>query len=238
MTVQRSAAESRGEDARQLRPPWGSREPGETTSRHRSGLVRDSHGYVGHVSEPVGPTHRLRFETPPEKSGRPLQDRPSHCVGLLSSHWNLLLTPVELRKLLERAKRDERLDSEPDHERRRSARRYRRRLTPDDQQHAVAAYGLGATIRQIAKELGSNPTTVSGILKRQGVRLRLRSPEPCQVDAMVRLYESGLSLARVGEQLGFDARTVQHKLRERGVERRDTHGRRRSSWSQQFGDPD
>ena len=81
------------------------------------------------------------------------------------------------------------------------------------------------TVYELGDEFGIERRTVSVILKRHGVRMRMQSLDEEAIDEAVRLYESGLSLAKVGERVGVTARTVQLRLRERGVTMRDTHGR-------------
>jgi len=69
--------------------------------------------------------------------------------------------------------------------------------------------------------------TVSKILKRHGVAMRMRGLSSEQADEAVRLYKAGWSLARTGERMGVDAGTVLNRLRERGVKIRDAQGRER-----------
>ena len=85
-------------------------------------------------------------------------------------------------------------------------------------------YKDGATVYVLAKEFGCNRTTVSNVLKRHGVTLRMKPLTAEQVDEAAVLYRQGLSLARVGKQLGVSARTVQLRLRGRGVVMRDVRG--------------
>ena len=99
------------------------------------------------------------------------------------------------------------------------------RLTEPQVVGLVASYHSGATIYELADEFDIDRRTVSARLKRQGVRLRLKSPTAADVDDMVRLYKSGLSLVKVGLRTGFVARTVQRSLWARGLRLRDSHGR-------------
>jgi hypothetical protein len=59
--------------------------------------------------------------------------------------------------------------------------------------------------------------TISQHIKTAGVKMRLQSLTPQQVDAAAALYATGLSLAGVGRELGCHASTVLIACREKGV---------------------
>jgi DNA-directed RNA polymerase specialized sigma24 family protein len=108
-----------------------------------------------------------------------------------------------------------------------AVKQVQRRLGEPEIDEAVRLYQAGATIQQVATQLGVDRKTVSRQLKAQGVTLRLVGLSSTQIEEAIELYGSGLSLAQVGERLGVDAGTVHARLRERGVVFRDTQGRPR-----------
>ena len=88
-------------------------------------------------------------------------------------------------------------------------------------------YEAGATVNELAAELGCHRTTVAERLKQAGTVMRGQSPTPEDFDSMVLLYATGLSLQEVGNRLGFCANTVGNCLRGLRIQTRDTHGRDR-----------
>ncbi|MFF5498942.1 hypothetical protein [Streptomyces aquilus] len=106
-------------------------------------------------------------------------------------------------------------------------RRRARQLDDAQVRELIAAYEDGATVYQLGDQFSISRQTVSKILKRNGVEMRMRGLSAEQIDEAARLYEAGQSLARIGERLGVDAWTVRARLVERGVRMRDTHGRER-----------
>jgi lambda repressor-like predicted transcriptional regulator len=85
-------------------------------------------------------------------------------------------------------------------------------------------YQAGATLKEIASRYGVHRTTVSSILKKEGVQIRNQSLGPEAIASAVELYRSGLSLAMVGSKLSCDASTVRLVLLRSGVALRDQHG--------------
>ena len=90
---------------------------------------------------------------------------------------------------------------------------------------AEARYEAGATLKAIASDLGISRQSLAHQLRKRGLKLRGRAPEPHEVDEMRRRYEAGDSLETVGSRLGFSAGTVRTWLIDSGVAMRDTHGR-------------
>ncbi|MDO4607347.1 MAG: hypothetical protein Q4B12_08520 [Bowdeniella nasicola] len=66
-------------------------------------------------------------------------------------------------------------------------------------------------------EFSCHRATVSAVLKRRGVALRLQPATKVEIERMIALYQSGLSLAAVGNNLGINANTVLKYLRANGV---------------------
>jgi transposase-like protein len=82
----------------------------------------------------------------------------------------------------------------------------------------VAGYQSGQTMTSLAAEYGVKRESISKLLRREGVEIRLRrqmSQE--QIDEAVRLYRSGLSLQQIGTRLGWDHNTIYRHLKKRGV---------------------
>lgn len=92
---------------------------------------------------------------------------------------------------------------------------------------AEARYKAGATLREVAVDLGLSRPRLSSLLRARGVRLRRRSPSEAEVDEMRRRYAAGESLERIGSGLGFSAGTVRGWLLTEGMVMRDSHGRQR-----------
>ena len=101
------------------------------------------------------------------------------------------------------------------------------RIYDADMLTAKRHYEAGATLRQIARDLGLSRQRLALELRTRGVRLRGCAPSETEVDEMVRRYGEGESLDRVGSHLGFSAGTVRTWLISRGVQMRDSHGRER-----------
>ena len=99
-----------------------------------------------------------------------------------------------------------------------------RRLSPTQIDDLVAAYKDGATINQLAANLGVHRTTIAKHLDRKGVpRQRLQWDENTLRDA-ADLYATGLSLAEVANLYGIDAQTVANRFRRAGVPVRPRRG--------------
>ncbi|URM93982.1 helix-turn-helix domain-containing protein [Actinomadura madurae] len=99
-----------------------------------------------------------------------------------------------------------------------------RRLSDEQVHQLIEDYQSGSTVYQLGERFGVSRQTVSRILKRHGVTMRMSGMSQEQIDEAVRLYEAGQSLARIGERLGFDDMTVRSRLIERGVRMRARQG--------------
>lgn len=140
-------------------------------------------------------------------------------VGLFSSH----------AKQMRKAQRHLSTDSTHDYPRATSShkRKTQPRLSEEKACEIVTAYEAGKTVYELATSYNCHRVTISAVLKRKGVAIRLTSPTSEQIHEMVHFYQSGLSLAKVGERFGFNPSTVLTHLREAGVATRDAHGRAR-----------
>ncbi|GLZ06788.1 helix-turn-helix domain containing protein [Actinomadura sp. NBRC 104412] len=117
--------------------------------------------------------------------------------------------------------------TDPEPERRpRDVRSHAKQLKEREAQQVVAAYRAGATVYELGRRFGIHRNTVSKILKRQGVRMRMGGMSPEQIDEAVNLYQEGWSLARIGKHMGVDGQTVRSRLLERGVKLRPRPGNR------------
>jgi hypothetical protein len=92
-------------------------------------------------------------------------------------------------------------------------------------QQLVAQYEAVATVYQLGGRFGIARQTVSKILKRRGVTMRMKGLTGEQIEEAVRLYEGGWSLARIGAKFSIDAWTVRARVVERGVRMRPRPGR-------------
>lgn len=102
-----------------------------------------------------------------------------------------------------------------------------RKLSEDEVTNLAQRYRDGASTYELAERFGVHRVTVTGHLRRSGVRLRGQSMTETEVDRAAELYGQGWSTARIGQELGFDGGTVWRALRARGVRMRDSHGRER-----------
>ncbi len=100
-------------------------------------------------------------------------------------------------------------------------------LTPEQIEQIVAEYLAGATARKLGEGFEVDRKTVSGILKSNGVTMRLHSMQPGEIEQAIRLYESGLSLANVAKRIPYKASTIWRELKRIGVQMRDCQGKRR-----------
>lgn len=92
---------------------------------------------------------------------------------------------------------------------------------------AQRQYEAGATLRELANELGIGRKRLALLLRDRGVRMRRATPSPDEVREMARRYAGGELLERVGKPLGFSPSTVRNHLRSAGIVLRDAHGRER-----------
>ena len=100
-----------------------------------------------------------------------------------------------------------------------------RRFTESETKAIIDGYLAGKTVYELADTHRCNRTTISAVLKRNGVPLRLTPATDEQVEEMIHFYRSGLSLAAVAAKIGVNASTVLNRLREHNVPTRDSHGR-------------
>jgi hypothetical protein len=100
-----------------------------------------------------------------------------------------------------------------------------KQLQEEQAQKLIAAYKVGATVYQLGRQFGIARQTVSKILHRHGVTMRMTGLSPSQIVEAARLYESGWSLAQVGMHLEVSSDTVRLRLLERGVRMRPRPGR-------------
>jgi len=99
------------------------------------------------------------------------------------------------------------------------------RLSVNEAALLCCDYREGATVYELAAKYGCHRNSVSAHLKRNGVKMRVRSLTEDQILQAIELYESGLSLVKVKERMGVTSETIRLRLIERGVVMRDSHGR-------------
>jgi hypothetical protein len=82
----------------------------------------------------------------------------------------------------------------------------------------IEAYEGGASMAELARMYGVRRVSISALLRREGVSIRVRRVmSQGEVDRAVQLYVGGLSLQKIGDQLGWDHKTIYGQLRKRGV---------------------
>lgn len=81
------------------------------------------------------------------------------------------------------------------------------------------SYQAGTTAAELAKRYGVHRHTITELLKREAVNIRVRrSMSEAEIDQAVSLYNQGQSLQRIGARLGWDHNTIYRRLKQRGVE--------------------
>jgi IS30 family transposase len=94
--------------------------------------------------------------------------------------------------------------------------RQRRMLKEDEIARLIEGYKDGGTVYELGREFGVHRATVSVLLKRNGVALRMRGLDESLRPEIIRLREEGWSYYRLGPRFGVDPATVKHFLRKRG----------------------
>jgi len=101
----------------------------------------------------------------------------------------------------------------------------KRHLSPDQIEQIVAGYLAGTTARELGERFEVDRSTVSGILKANGVTMRRHPMQPAEIKLAIQLYESGLSLAKLSEVLPYDPSTTWREFKRLGIGTRDYQGR-------------
>ena len=89
-----------------------------------------------------------------------------------------------------------------------------------DRDEAVRLYISGWTVRDVARHLGANETTINWTLRQCGIKIRpaIRGLDrSLDRDRMVELYGRGMSLRQIGREVGCGHHTVTRELKIRGV---------------------
>jgi IS30 family transposase len=82
----------------------------------------------------------------------------------------------------------------------------------------IDAYKAGTTMTALAKRYDVKRETISKLLRREGVTIRVRrAMSRAEIDQAVQLYKGGLSLQKIGDQLGWDHNTIYRHLKKRAV---------------------
>jgi lambda repressor-like predicted transcriptional regulator len=100
-----------------------------------------------------------------------------------------------------------------------------KQLQEEQAQTLITAYEAGATVYHLGRQFGIARQTVSKILHRRGIPMRMTGLSPSQIEEAARLYESGWSLAQVGMHMEVSSDTVRLRLLEHGVRMRPRPGR-------------
>lgn len=99
-----------------------------------------------------------------------------------------------------------------------------RRMGRNEIAELIHAYQAGGRVANLADQFQVDPSTITSLMHRHGIRLRYPALIPEEVESAAQLYESGLSVAVVAGHFGVDASTVWRYLSRAGVQMRDTHG--------------
>ena len=105
----------------------------------------------------------------------------------------------------------------------------KRHLSSSEIEQIVAGYLAGTTARELGERFEVDRKTVSGILKNNGVTMRLQSMQPDEIEHAIRLYASGLSFAKIAAVLPYDPSTIWRGLKRIGIPRRGANNQRTQS---------
>lgn len=85
----------------------------------------------------------------------------------------------------------------------------------------VQRYHAGETVYELAKAFGCHRSTVSAVLKRNGVTVTLvKSEKMFDPTEVVALYESGMKSKEIGKLFGVSEQTIRDCLKKQGVKMR------------------
>jgi len=90
--------------------------------------------------------------------------------------------------------------------------RMKARLNPAQLGLLIDRYVSGKTVYELAADFGINRQTVSVILKREGVPMRMQGIKDAQHDEIARLRSQGWSFARLGERFNVSGSTIRNYL--------------------------
>lgn len=88
----------------------------------------------------------------------------------------------------------------------------------------IAAYRGGEVVTSLASRFQVHHSTISKLLKRQGVSRSAKKLNSIQVSRALELYQGGLSLVSVAGRIGCSPGTIRNTLEAEGIARRDSHG--------------
>ncbi len=91
------------------------------------------------------------------------------------------------------------------------------RLAETDEAEVARKYQQGQSVYALADEYGIHRTTISTILKRQGVNTRYNFMTEEMITQATRLRQQGLSYKAIGQQLGVTDRTVYSALKRQEI---------------------
>lgn len=102
----------------------------------------------------------------------------------------------------------------------------RRALDDTQEQQVIELYQNGASIGDIASQMGCGATTVHTILSRRSIERRPKPGRPSPIpqfqrDAMVEAYLSGLSATNAATLFGYSETACYNALEEKGIARRE-----------------
>lgn len=85
----------------------------------------------------------------------------------------------------------------------------------------VCRYRTGETVYELAKAFGCHRSTVSAILKRNGVTVTLvKSEKMFEPTEAVALYKAGMKSKDIGKRFGVSEQTIRDCLKKQGVKMR------------------
>lgn len=85
----------------------------------------------------------------------------------------------------------------------------------------IRRYGMGETVYNLAEAFDCHRSTISAVLKRNGVKVTLvKSEKMFDPAEVVRLYQDGLKSKEIAKKYGVGEQTIRKCLAEQGVKMR------------------
>jgi hypothetical protein len=97
-----------------------------------------------------------------------------------------------------------------------------KRLTKDEIKQIISGYQNGATVYELAAQLGRHRNTISKVLKRNGIRPTIKLD--IDVQAITTLYNNGCKIADIAKRFKVSDEAIRRRLIKNGVKMRARWG--------------
>jgi predicted transcriptional regulator len=93
-----------------------------------------------------------------------------------------------------------------------------KRLTKDEIKQIISGYQNGATVYELAAQLGRHRNTISKVLKRNGIRPTIELD--IDIQTITTLYNNGCKIADIAQRFNVSDEAIRRRLLENGVKMR------------------